>query len=129
MGAASALAPKIGPLGLSPKKIGEDIAKATAKDWKGLRVTCLLTVQNRQAKVTVIPSAAALVIKALKEPPRDRKKVSRCPWKLVFYLGTNLIEGNDVWAKSLISGQWARRELFSTVICSTTLLIAGGPER
>ena len=28
-----------GPLGLSPKKIGEDIAKETAKDWKGLRVT------------------------------------------------------------------------------------------
>lgn len=34
-----------------------------------------LTVQNRQAKVTVVPSAAALVIKALKEPERDRKKV------------------------------------------------------
>ncbi|KAG4996179.1 hypothetical protein JHK85_027618 [Glycine max] len=39
VGAASSLAPKIGPLGLSPKKIGEDIAKETAKDWKGLRVT------------------------------------------------------------------------------------------
>lgn len=34
-----------------------------------------LTVQNRQAKVSVVPSAASLVIKALKEPPRDRKKV------------------------------------------------------
>ena len=45
------------------------------KDWKGLRVTVKLTLQNRQAKVTVIPSAAALVIKALKEPIRDRKKV------------------------------------------------------
>ncbi|KAG4974444.1 hypothetical protein JHK87_031265 [Glycine soja] len=65
---------QIGPLGLSPKKIGEDIAKETAKDWKGLRVTVKLTVQNRQAKVTVVPSAAALVIKALKEPERDRKK-------------------------------------------------------
>lgn len=74
VGAASSLAPKIGPLGLSPKKIGEDIAKATAADWKGLRVTVKLTVQNRQAKVSVVPSAAALVIKALKEPPRDRKK-------------------------------------------------------
>ncbi|KAJ6331758.1 hypothetical protein OIU76_010191 [Salix suchowensis] len=50
VGAASSLAPKIGPLGLSPKKIGEDIAKETAKDWKGLRVTVKLTVQNRQAK-------------------------------------------------------------------------------
>uniref|UniRef100_A0A452V242 Large ribosomal subunit protein uL11 n=1 Tax=Ursus maritimus TaxID=29073 RepID=A0A452V242_URSMA len=43
-GAMSALAPKIGPLGLSPKKI------------------------------EVVPSASALIIKALKEPPRDRKK-------------------------------------------------------
>ena len=34
-----------------------------------------LIVQNRQAKVEVVPSAAALVIKALKEPVRDRKKV------------------------------------------------------
>ncbi|KAL3150440.1 60S ribosomal protein L12 [Trebouxia sp. C0010 RCD-2024] len=74
VGAASSLAPKIGPLGLSPKKIGEDIAKETAKEWKGLRVTCKLTVQNRIAKVSVIPSAASLVIKALKEPTRDRKK-------------------------------------------------------
>ncbi|KAK2972131.1 hypothetical protein RJ640_007192 [Escallonia rubra] len=74
VGAASSLAPKIGPLGLSPKKIGEDIAKETAKDWKGLRVTVKLTVQNRQAKVAVVPSAAALVIKSLKEPERDRKK-------------------------------------------------------
>ncbi|THG07781.1 hypothetical protein TEA_009254 [Camellia sinensis var. sinensis] len=43
-----------------------------AEDWKGLRVTVKLTVQNRQAKVSVGPSAAALVIKALKEPERDR---------------------------------------------------------
>merc|ERR1719488_340277 len=72
--ATSALAPKVGPLGLSPKKIGDDIAKAT-QDWKGLKVTVKLTIQNRQAKVEVVPSAAALIIKALKEPPRDRKKV------------------------------------------------------
>jgi len=74
VGALSSLAPKIGPLGLSPKKIGEEIAKETAKDWKDLKVTTKLTIQNRQAKVEVVPSAAALVIKALKEPGRDRKK-------------------------------------------------------
>ncbi|EFE41682.1 hypothetical protein TRV_03511 [Trichophyton verrucosum HKI 0517] len=89
VGAQSALAPKIGPLGLSPKKIGEDIAKATG-DWmifafvavqtglinkqKGLRVTVKLVIQNRQATISVVPSASSLVIKALKEPPRDRKK-------------------------------------------------------
>jgi large subunit ribosomal protein L12e len=120
VGASSALAPKIGPLGLvslgyqlaggiatdpfcanwqSPKKVGEDIAKASA-DWKGLRVTVQLTVQNRQAQVSIVPAASSLVIRALKgehckgfdeawsasdqfytllvwrlEPPRDRKKV------------------------------------------------------
>ncbi|KAK1344699.1 hypothetical protein QTO34_013397, partial [Cnephaeus nilssonii] len=48
VGATSALAPKIGPLGLSPKKNrGPDGSSA---------------------------SAFALIIKALKEPPRDRKK-------------------------------------------------------
>ncbi|VDN29717.1 unnamed protein product [Gongylonema pulchrum] len=58
----------------SPKKIGDDIAKAT-QDWKGLKVTCKLTIQNRVAKIDVVPSAASLLIKELKEPSRDRKKV------------------------------------------------------
>merc|ERR1719483_38643 len=34
-----------------------------------------LEIRNRQATVFVIPSASALVIKALNEPPRDKKKV------------------------------------------------------
>jgi len=56
-------------------QVGEDIAKATGKDWKGLRVTVKLIIQNRQAKVEIVPTASALIIKALKEPTRDRKKV------------------------------------------------------
>merc|ERR1712018_1036711 len=74
VGATASLAPKIGPLGLSPKKVGDDIAKNTG-DWKGLRITVQLKIQNRQATVSVVPSASSLIIKALKEPPRDRKKV------------------------------------------------------
>lgn len=74
IGAASSLAPKIGPLGLSPKKVGEDIQKATM-DWKGMNVTVKLTIINRQATVELVPTASALVVKALNEPPRDRKKV------------------------------------------------------
>ena len=70
---ASALAPKVGPLGMSPKKVGEDIQKATL-DWKGLRVTVKLIVVNRQATVEMVPAASSLVIKALNEPVRDRKK-------------------------------------------------------
>merc|ERR1711898_53343 len=68
-----ALAPKVGPLKLSPKSVGEDLAKAT-KDWKGMRVPCKLLVVNRKGSVEVIPSATTLLIKALKEPPRDKKK-------------------------------------------------------
>merc|ERR1711860_8946 len=44
-------------------------------EWKGLKITVKLVVQNRQAKVEVVPSASSMIIKALKEPPRDRKKV------------------------------------------------------
>eukprot|EP00924_Labyrinthula_sp_SR-Ha-C_P008486 augustus_masked-scaffold_32-processed-gene-1.5-mRNA-1 protein AED:0.13 eAED:0.13 QI:0/-1/0/1/-1/1/1/0/165 len=73
VGAAATLAPKVGPLGLNAKKIGEDIRDATM-DWKGLSVTVKLIIQNRQAKVELVPSASALVMKALKEPYRDRKK-------------------------------------------------------
>ncbi|XP_053523671.1 60S ribosomal protein L12-like [Artibeus jamaicensis] len=71
--ATSARAFKISLLGLSPNKIGDDIAKATS-DWKGLWTTVKLTIQNRQAQAEVVPPASALVIKALGEPPRDRKK-------------------------------------------------------
>ena len=44
-----------------------------------------LTIQNRQAKISVLPSAASLIIKYLKEPPRDRKKVKNSKY-LVDYL-------------------------------------------
>merc|ERR1712186_101672 len=70
---SSVLAPKVGPLGMSPKKVGDDIVKGTAA-WKGIRITVRLTIQNRAAKVDVEPNATSLVIKQLKEPLRDRKK-------------------------------------------------------
>lgn len=70
---ASSLAPKVGPLGLSAKKIADDAAKATL-DFKGIRCTVKLTIKNRQAQIEVVPTTAALLIKALAEPERDRKK-------------------------------------------------------
>ena len=85
-GAVASLAPKCGPLGLSPKKVADDIAKGT-QDWKGQKVTCKLTVQNRVCKVEVIPSAAALLIKALKEPARDRKKEKNSTYLAIFLTG------------------------------------------
>merc|ERR1712199_40483 len=74
VGATSALAPKLGPLKLPPKKIADDIAKNT-KDWMGIRITVKLTVQNRQATVSVVPTSTSLLMRALGDPPRDRKKV------------------------------------------------------
>ena len=73
MTSAAALAPKCGPLGMPPKKVGEDIQKATS-DWRGIKIQIEMMVQNRQCFITVLPTAAPLVIKALKEGPRDRKK-------------------------------------------------------
>ena len=74
IGSAAALAPKLGPLGLSPKKVGEDIQKAT-KDWKVIKVMVKLSVVNRVATASIVPSASAMILKELKETPRDRKKV------------------------------------------------------
>ena len=70
---ASALAPKVGPMGLSAKKLAGDIAKATLA-YKGLLVTVKLIVQNRKAQIEIVPTASTLIMKALNEPVRDRKK-------------------------------------------------------
>jgi len=96
------LAPKVGPLGLSPKKIGDDICKNT-KEWKGLKVTVKLTIQNRQAQVSVVPSASSLIIKALKEPPRDRKKVKNIKH-----------DGNITWDDILSSARIMRERSMAT---------------
>jgi len=45
-----------------------------SKEWKGIKIMIELTVQNREAKIRIIPTAAAHVIRAMGEPPRDRKK-------------------------------------------------------
>ena len=88
---------------MSPKKVGDDIAKAT-QDWKGLKVTVQLTIQNRQATISVVPSAASLIIKALKEPPRDRKKV-----KNVKHSGNLNLDEIIAIAKQLRSRSQARK--------------------
>ena len=43
-------------------------------DWRGIKIPIEIMVQNRQCHVTVQPAATPLLIKALKEGPRDRKK-------------------------------------------------------
>ena len=71
--AAAALAPKCSPLGMPPKTVGEAIQKGTT-EWKGIKIFVEVMVQNRQCTVQVLPTASPLILKALKEPTRDRKK-------------------------------------------------------
>merc|ERR1719273_263640 len=57
-------------------------------DWKGMNVTVKLTVVNRQATVSIIPSASSLVMKALNEPVRDRKMEKKLAGTVKEILGT-----------------------------------------
>ncbi|KAK6090811.1 hypothetical protein P3W45_000056 [Vairimorpha bombi] len=68
------LAQKAGSWGIPIKKVGEDVKSATA-EYKGHKVMVGLTVEGGKATVEVLPNTSTLIIKALREPPRDRKKV------------------------------------------------------
>eukprot|EP00825_Cyclidium_porcatum_P015830 TRINITY_DN1908_c0_g1_i1.p2 TRINITY_DN1908_c0_g1~~TRINITY_DN1908_c0_g1_i1.p2 ORF type:complete len:166 (+),score=35.96 TRINITY_DN1908_c0_g1_i1:280-777(+) len=74
-GPAATLAPKLGPLGLNAKKVGDDIIKAGNSGYQGVRCMIELKCQNRNAEVYVKPTSSALIIKALGNNARDRKKV------------------------------------------------------
>ncbi|OAF69945.1 hypothetical protein A3Q56_02336 [Intoshia linei] len=63
---------KLGPLGVPPKKVVEDIVKTT-KGWQGIRIVVKVTVLNRVASVEILPTSSALILKALSGPVRDRK--------------------------------------------------------
>lgn len=70
----AALAQKVGPLGFNAKMVGENIGKQT-KEYKGYKIGVLLVIQNRQMDIVPEPGTSALVLRELKEVPRDRKKV------------------------------------------------------
>lgn len=69
----ASLAQKVGPLGFNAKQVGENIAKQT-KEYMGYKIGVLLTIQGRQMDITAEPGTSALILKELKEPPRNRKK-------------------------------------------------------
>ncbi|KAH9385543.1 large subunit ribosomal protein L12e [Nematocida major] len=69
----ASLAQKVGPLGFNAKQVGENIAKQT-KEYMGYKIGVLLTIQGRQMDITPEPGTSALILKELKEPPRNRKK-------------------------------------------------------
>ena len=69
------LSSKLSPYGCNPKKAGETILKAT-KDYTNIRIYVKLSIQSREIKnVEIFPTCSAHIIKALKEPVRQRRKV------------------------------------------------------
>ena len=72
----SKLAPKLSPLGVPPPKVVQDIAKATQK-FAGFRASVRVIVCNRQFRVELEDSTPTLLIAALNEGHRDRKKTKK----------------------------------------------------
>ncbi|TBT97162.1 ribosomal protein L12 [Hamiltosporidium tvaerminnensis] len=67
------LAQKVGPHGVQAKVLGEEIKKATA-EYKSLKVNVQIAIKDRKATLEVTPNSSTYILKALREPPRDRKK-------------------------------------------------------
>jgi hypothetical protein len=85
---------------------------------EGLYVTVKVTVQNRQAKVSIVPSATTCIIKALKEPERDRKKVKEVHHRKAHWLEVSEVYGKIMLAFTYISSYFCSsgNSLHSTTI-------------
>lgn len=60
------------------------VSKCHTRFW--LWIWSNINVSMLWFQIEVVPSASALIIKALKEPPRDRKKVKNSKWRWVHTL-------------------------------------------
>ena len=75
------LSAKLAPFGCNPKKAGETISKGT-QEYTNIRIYVKLSIQSREIKnVEVMPTCCAYIIKALKEPKRQRKKEKNAVFK------------------------------------------------
>lgn len=75
------LSARLAPFGCNPKKSGEEIAKQS-KDYTNIRLYATLHIQSREIKkVDLLPTCSAMVIKELKEPVRQRRKVKAAVYK------------------------------------------------
>ena len=64
---------KTGKLGVQTKQIDEELKKAAA-DYKGIRVTSEIHVQNKAFTIKFKPGVTAQVVKAMGDYVRDRAK-------------------------------------------------------
>jgi large subunit ribosomal protein L12e len=75
------LSAKLSPFGCNPKKAGEEISKNT-KEFTNIRLYVRLSIQAREIKqVELLPTSSAYIIKELKEPVRQRRKVKNAVYK------------------------------------------------
>src|SRR5690349_12967171 len=75
------LSAKLAPYGCNPKKAGEEISKST-KEYTNIRIYVRLSIQAREIKqVDLLPTCSAYIIKELKEPVRQRRKVKGSVYK------------------------------------------------
>jgi large subunit ribosomal protein L12e len=99
------LSAKLSPFGCNPKKAGEEISKNT-KDFTNIRIYVRLSIQAREIKqVELMPTASAYIIKDLKEPVRQRRKVKGSVYK---HTGNLTFEQVKNIAKKMIPKSLAR---------------------
>ena len=80
------LSAKFASLSCNQKKAGETISKGTT-DYTNIRIYVKLSIQSREIKnVEIMPTCSAHIIKALKEPKRQRKNENEHTGNLTFYL-------------------------------------------
>ena len=105
------LSAKLTPFGCNPKKAGEEISKNT-KEFTNIRIYVRLSIQAREIKqVELMPTCSALIIKELKEPVRQRRKVKGAVYK---HTGNLSLEQVKNIAKKM-SHKTLARELKGTV--------------
>lgn len=96
----SAFTSKIRPRGLSPRNVGDNVAKGTG-DWKGLRVTVKLAVQNRQTQIRWSPLLLPCSPKpsgSHQEPDKSRKILNTEETSPFMWLSTLPDEMQQRWS-------------------------------
>ena len=105
------LSSKLSPYGCNPKKAGETILKGT-KEYTNIRIYVKLSIQSREIKnIEVFPTCSAYIIKALKEPVRQRRKVKGAVYQ---HKGNLTLEQIKTIAKNMTEKSLSR-ELKGTV--------------
>jgi large subunit ribosomal protein L12e len=101
------LSTKLSPYGCNPKKAGDEISKNT-KEYTNIRLYVKLSIQSREIKaIELLPTSSSYIIKELKEPTRQRRKVKGAVYKHTGNLSFEQVKNiaKKMTAKSLARDQ------------------------